>query len=786
MLALGIGTSAAEPPGFERDIQPILASRCAACHGPKVQEGKFRVDLRERMLKGGDSGDAAIVPGKSAASHLLARVTSADSSERMPPEGEKLTAEQVAKLKAWIDSGAAMPESFAVSPTDAQKHWAFQSVVRPKVPALSDAWVETEIDAFILERLRAKGLKPAAAADRVVLIRRLTYDLIGLPPTIAEVEAFLADEAPDAYERLVDRLLSSPGYGERWGRHWLDVARYADTNGLDENVAHATAWRYRDYVIAAFNADLPYDRFLQEQLAGDLLPAADERARQRQLIATGYLAIGPKVLAEVDQQKMEMDIIDEQIDTMSKSVLGLTLSCARCHDHKFDPIPTTDYYALAGIFKSTRTMESLAKIAKWNENDISSEADKKIRAEHAAAVAAKKGEVESAVKSATQALLASLPSGAAPPAKPEEMFPPETKQKLAALRAALAALEKTSPALPTAIGVSEGKATDLAVHVRGSHLSLGEMVPRRFPGVIAGATPVSVPKEKSGRLELAHWLTAPSNPLTARVFANRLWRWHFGRGLVASVDNFGELGEKPSHPALLDYLASELMASGWSVKAVQRKIVLSSTYRQQTNGDSRGLEIDPENRLLYRRDPRRLEAEELRDALLAASGGLDPTMGGSLLQTANRAHVFDHTSKDMTKYDFPRRSVYLPVVRNHLYDLFQLFDYADAGVVEGDRPTSIVPQQALFLLNSPLVINAADKLAARTLGETMDDAARVRQLYLATYGRAPTATEIERARQFVAREAELQKKRDPSQAQHRAWSLFCQSLLAANEFLTVR
>ena len=459
--------------------------------------------------------------------------------------------------------------------------WSFAPVRVPPVPRVNDAaWAKSPLDCFVLARVEAAGAKPAPQADRRTLVRRATYDLTGLPPTPEEVEAFVNDASPDAFAKVVDRLLASPHYGERWGRHWLDVVRYADSNGLDENVAHGTAWRYRDYVIAAFNSDKPYDLFVREQIAGDLMaPVGHAPDWREKRVATGFLALGPKVLAESDKKKMEMDIVDEQLDTLGRAVMGMTIGCARCHDHKFDPVSQEDYYALAGIFTSTRTMENFATIARWHENGVGSDLEMSAKAAHVRKVAEAEAQVAAAVASADEALGAtSTPPGTLPP-NPEAKYPDETKAKLAALRAAVLAVQTKGPDIPTAMGVTEGLVADTALLVRGDHTTPTKVVPRRFPAAItAGAQPPLSPGQ-SGRLELANWLTRPDHPLTARVMVNRIWRWHFGRGIVRTPDNFGRLGEAPDDPALLDWLARRFVESGWSVKAMHRLIMSSSTYQ---------------------------------------------------------------------------------------------------------------------------------------------------------------------------------------------------------------
>jgi hypothetical protein len=675
------------------------------------------------------------------------------------------------------------------APSRDPSHWAFQPAAEKSVPHVkNDAWPQSALDSFILAKLEAAGLAPAEPADKRTLIRRVTYDLTGLPPTPMEIAAFLADDRPDAFARLVDRLLDSPAYGERWGRHWLDVARYADSNGLDENVAHGNAWRYRDYVVAAFNRDKPFDRFVVEQIAGDLLPAHDEPQRHEQLIATGFLAIGPKVLAEVDEAKMQMDIVDEQIDTVGRAVLGMTFGCARCHDHKFDPIDTADYYGLAGIFKSTRTMENYKKVARWHENVLPSPAATAARADYDAQLARKKEAIEKFVAAADDEARKGLPPDAKPPEKLESVYPEATKAELKKLRDELAAIEKNPLELPSAMGVAEDRVADVAIHIRGNPLKLGEVVARHTPPVMRGPGAAEFAPSESGRLPLAHWLVDSQHPLTARVIVNRVWRWHFGRGLVRTTDNFGILGEAPSHPELLDWLARRLVADGWSIKSLHRLIVTSSTYQQSSVPRNDVLARDPENRLFGRSDVRRLEAEAVRDAMLAVSGQLDSAIGGSMLAVKNRGYLFDHTSKDTTDYNSRRRSLYLPVIRNNIYDLFQLLDYPDAAVPSGDRATTTVAPQALMMLNSDLVMQCAAEFAARLLADPGDADQRLQRMYAIAYGRDADAGELAAGRSMLDKveQSLAATELDAERRRHEAWSVLCHVAIAANEFIYVK
>jgi mono/diheme cytochrome c family protein len=779
---------------FETRVRPILATHCYDCHGADTQESSLRVDNWAGMAAGGKAG-SFLVGNEPDKSLLIAAVGHQVPDLKMPPE-KKLSDREIADLTAWVKMGAPHPDRNGDAPAEVQKFdltkarefWSFRPMGEHQPPATSNAsWAINPIDQFILKGLEAKGLSPAAPADKLTLLRRATFDLTGLPPTPAEIEAFENDSSPAAYATVIDRLLDSPHYGERWGRHWLDVARYADSNGLDENIAHGNAWRYRDYVVRSFNADKPYNQFLVEQLAGDLLPdAADDATRHDRLIATGFLSLGPKVLAEVDKTKMEMDILDEQVDTIGRSLLGLTFGCARCHDHKFDPIRAEDYYALVGIFKSTKTMESYATIAKWWENPLVPPVEVQKKAAFDKLVAEQKAAIDALVKKSKEALQAAnkeadLPKDAA---ELEAKFPAEVLTELAVRREQLAALTKNTPEVPTAMGVIEGKVSDVPIHIRGSHLALGKVVPRGFPVVLVSTEQPKLAPDRSGRLEFAQWLTKDDHPLTSRVMVNRLWRWHFGQGLVNTPDNFGRLGETPSHPELLDWLARRFIQEGWSIKSMHRLMMLSQTYQMSSQFSSQGAAADPENRLYWRMPIRRLEAEEIRDSLLATSGLLDRSQGGSMLHVGNRQFLFDHTSKDGTKYDSKRRSLYLPIIRNNLYDVFQLFDASDATVIEGNRASTVVAPQALFVLNSDLVISASEALAKDALAlRDLSADERVNQLYLRTLARPATAKEKERAVAYVDR---LKAGNTEPAADHKAWSSLCHVLLATNEFIYLR
>ena len=779
--------SAADLEFFEKKVRPILVERCYECHSAEAgkSKGGLTVDSQPALLQGGDNGPA-LIAGDPDKSLIITAIRYQKRELQMPPKSPLSAAEQRV-LEEWVKRGAPDPrrEEIAASvkprPVDVEqgrRHWAFRPVAEVPTPKNGHP-----IDAFLQAKLADKGLDFAPPADPATFLRRITFDLTGLPPTPEELAAFIADHkaAPEAaVRRLIDRLLASPHYGEKWGRHWLDVARYADSNGLDENIALGTAWRYRDYVVRAFNQDKPFDRFLTEQIAGDLLPARDLAERHEMATATAFLNLGAKVLAEPDKEKLAMDVIDEQLETTGRAFLGMTLGCVRCHDHKFDPVTQADYYALAAIFKSTQSFSSdrMGALSLAHETPL--------------------GDFEdfAAVKIAEQALAAKKKEVSAAQAEAKKAPGASAEAKVMRLMDEMEAIEKSLPDLPTAIGVRDAETiqSKLAIHIRGSHLTLGKEVPRGFIQVMQSpdAPAPAFPKEHSGRLELARWLTDPAHPLTARVIVNRVWSWHFGRGIVGTPDNFGLLGDAPSHPELLDWLARWLPANDWSLKDLHRLILTSRAYRQ--GGSDRqpaaaaAAERDPENRLLHHFPMRRLEAEEVRDSLLAVAGLLDLNMGGKTVPLRNRQFVFNHTSKDATKYDSLRRALYLPIIRNNLYDLFQQFDYPDPAVSTGQRNSTIVSPQALLLMNSPLAGQAAAGLATRLQRQQGDLEARVRRAVALAYGRAARADDLQNARNFLAAaDATLASQvEDPAKRERQAWELLCQAWMMTNEFLYLR
>lgn len=1069
---------------FEKQIRPILVSKCQDCHGEDAAESGLRVDSLAALLAGGERGPA-IVPGKPDESLLISAVQHGELLQ-MPPK-EKLAKSEISNLQLWIKQSAFWPGENASAAAAAAKaaksqlgevtdedrqFWSFQPVVKPEPPPVkNEAWVQSPIDRFILAKLETAGITPAPAASRPILLRRITFDLTGLPPTPADIDAFVSDDKPGALERVIDRLLASPAYGERWGRHWLDVARYADSNGMDENLAFEHAWRYRDYVIDAFNRDLPYDQFLIEQLAGDLMPPSETTPiseKQRRITATGFLSVGPKMLADDDPVKKEMDIIDEQLDTLSKAFLGMTVACARCHDHKFDPIPTADYYSLAGIFKSTKTMENFGVVASWHEHTFESETQQQERIAYEQKQKDLKAETEKLNRTAEERIFAaeqkqagkyllaaskfvsfaksevasdapasdptdsllqgkpeevqkqalifeaenydrgtilkagsfiqnggdasflneaeydfklekagsyqielmyasgeprkvrlyvgsslvnleaanqttggfdintarwfnegviSLPAGevtlrieyesaiphfdkvalvptdravnikasvkpvatslaeyakqhdlardqlerwssylseqlqTAPdfwkpwiewqaagaseeqaatlaaefqskidrvveftgpihprfkPAKPiteveealrpvyallvdkrgpirlpkdfKKQFTREEKEGIDVAQKSLKELEENKPEITRAMGVSEGKPQNVRIHLRGSHTTLGAEVPRQFLRVVATENQPIVSDGSSGRLELAQWMASPQHPLTSRVIANRVWRWHLGTGIVKSVDNFGTLGDLPTHPELLDWLASRLVEHGWSLKALHREILLSSTYQMSSTYSEASYEADPENKLYWRWTRRRLEAEEVRDSLMFVSDRLDAATGGSLMKFRNRDYVTG-TGSRVNGYDNTRRSVYLPVLRSAVYEVLQAFDFADPSALEGNRATTTVTPQALFMMNSEIVSDSSKALAEKLIATQTTDEARVDDLFQRSLARLPTDSERSTftsfAQKLTADLKQADEKLSDEEATKQAWRSVTRVIMSSSEFIYV-
>ncbi|MFN4261432.1 MAG: PSD1 and planctomycete cytochrome C domain-containing protein [Gemmataceae bacterium] len=792
---------------FEKKVRPLLVDNCYNCHSANTNaRGGLRVDDRNGLLLGGDSGPA-VVPGQPAKSLLLQAVRHTNPKLQMPPKTQ-LSEEQIAILTKWIEDGVAWP-AVAVPASLGKpnplydklkkEHWAWQPLREAAPPPVRDTtWPRDDIDRFLLARLEEHELKPVGDADKRTLLRRVTFDLTGLPPTPTEIEAFLADDAADAFARVVDRLLASPAFGERWGRHWLDVARYGESTGSARNVPYPHAWRYRDYVIDAFNQDKPYDQFLREQIAGDLLPADSPRQRQEQLIATGFLALGVKDVNQRFKVRFIMDNIDEQIDTVTQSILALTVSCARCHDHKFDPIPTTDYYALAGIFHSTdlcagvRNKMGGSGMA-YYDTDMLVPLD---AASEPPPDAPRRIQQIQSVLSKTRSELTKLRND------PEAANDDEGQQRITSMREQIAQLEQnlltlTDPAArgPVALGVREGRTIgDTEVRIRGEAEKLGPVVPRGFLGILEFPGQPQVNPNQSGRLELAQWLTDPRNPLPSRVMVNRVWRHLFGQGLVRSVDNFGVTGDTPSHPELLDHLATRFMRDGWSVKKLIRVLVLTHAYQLSGAAAAEHLTVDPANRFVWRHSPRRLDAEEIRDTMLAAAGNLDRTRPEASPAKDLLVREMQNTSTEAEQIlkqavASKHRSIYLPLIRNLTPIPLAVFDFAEQGMVTGHRDTTTVAPQALFLLNDPFVSEQARTLAKRlTDDKDQDEPARIDQAYHLVLSRPATAAETDRARRYLADYAAAARAEGtaPDAARHAAWTSFCQALLGSAEFRYVR
>lgn len=909
---------------FEKSIRPILVERCVACHNPAVLEGGLDLTSAEGFAKGATTGPL-LHPEAPERSRLLAAI-SYEERVKMPPDG-RLEPEALDALRAWVEMGAPWPNNagpVAVSaPSNAtpafteeqRSYWAFQPIGDPTPPAVAGSSASA-IDRFLLAKLEAEGLEPAPPAGKLTLLRRVTYDLTGLPPTEDEIRNFVSDDSPSAFEAVVERLLASPRYGERWGRHWLDVARYADSTGNDEDHRYPHAWRYRDYVIRAFNEDLPYDRFVQEQVAGDLLPAEDGgEVNVRGIVATGFLALGPKALAQQDKKRMLYDVYDEQLDVVSKAFFGLTVTCARCHDHKFDPIPTRDYYSMVSIFARTQSFaDATTHVAKLLSRPLVPESTYEIYRRAQNRILHKKADIQQVVDQAlarrneqllpeTEAYMLAaervyggsedtdadadaeavansfglepdlLESWVAyltprdiprphmlawreaspgarseqaraygeqdrarvavwnvsieerwseilslrpemeepPPRRPEvlegtdrffydvhfhedgpmavseeayeDVFSAETFTRLRSLGEQLEALEKAAPPTPPmATAVAEGEPVLQKVFLRGDYRSLGEDAPVGFVSILGDDHPPPDPSG-SGRLELAQWLTDPEHPLTARVMVNRVWQWHFGEGLVRTPSNFGKMGEAPSHPDLLDFLARRFVESGWSVKDLHRRILRSSAYRMSSDITPEAYARDPENRFLSHFSRRRLAVEELRDGLLAIDGSLDLSMGGTLDDGVGTDLENSNERLSLDPLTIHRRLVYLPLRRANLPTLLGLFDFGDAVNSVAKRASTNVPPQALFMMNSDFVAERAGNLAASLLEETDgDDAQRIDRAYLTILNRYATAEEIESGGDYLE---QFVHDGPGDLAVHDAWKSFCKILIASNEFIYV-
>ena len=816
---------------FESKVRPVLIKRCYDCHSTeKKTKGGLALDTRAGWQHGGDNGPA-IIPGDLTKSLVIKAVRYLDKDFAMPPKS-RLPADEVAILEEWVKRGAPDPRTDdaakAAKPKRSidleagRKFWAFQPVANPTAPAVKDSfWPKDPVDRFLLAKIEAKGLKPASDADRHTWIRRVSLDLTGLPATAEEVIAFANDNSDAAYAKVVDRLLASPAYGERWARHWLDLTGYADMIGTSNEVFAEHAWRYRDYLIQAFNHDKPFDLFIKEQLAGDLMPASSPEQRASQLVATGFLMVGDLEIVNPDKAKMETDHIDTQLIKIGGAFLGMTMGCARCHDHKFDPVGLEDYYGMAGMLRSSPSSGKMVGFGVWStirsvplpESPAQLAERQKAEAEHAAKLAAMKADQAKLTEenNAVVAKLAALektakatPVAAAPTPKPSPEQDALTKR-----RDEIAALLKTKASeiqhaeffkskAPKAFAMQDdAKPADMPIYVRGNPYAPAAVVPRGALRVASWDKFPAIPAGQSGRLQLAEWIADRRNPLTARVTANRLWQKLFGEGLVRSVDYFGERGERPSHPELLDHLATRFMADGWSQKRFLRGLVLSHAYRLSSANHAEGLSLDPENRLFWRMNRQRLEAEAIRDSLLKVSGELTAKSGGPSLAleiientggltAAGINPPSYHHRKSRPSQDF-ERTVYLPVMRNgpsSADKIRSFFDFVDPASITGQRNQTVMPTQSLFLLNNDLVRKRAGALAKQLIAAHANEDARLESLWLRAWNRPITAEERTNARNFLQEITPLLKTpRAPDALETARWQELCHSLLASNAFI---
>jgi hypothetical protein len=735
---------------FEREVRPILARKCFACHGPALQKSHLRLDRRADMLRGGESGIPAIEPGKSAASLLIRYVSGADAKLVMPPAGPRLTVPEIAALRDWIDAGAVWPGS--VEPVVAKAdprlaHWAFHAPKRPAVPAVRDeAWVKNPIDAFVLSKLEAKGWRPAARATDGDLLRRVYLDITGLPPTVAEQDAFRGD-----WDGLVRTLLARPAYGERWARHWLDVVRYGDTNGYERDDVKPQGWKFRDYVIRSLNADKPFDRFVIEQLAGDELPDVNAET----LLATGYSRLGPWDDEPADPAEDRFDQLDDILNTTAQGFLGMTLACARCHNHKFEPYTTKDYYGMIAVFnglerpRNGRT-ELDRPVGTWAEIDRFNVREKKIAELREAAKAAWLASGKSA-----------LPAGA-----DLKKLSKEQAKVLAGELAGLpveeevARLKRETPDLPRGYFMEERSATVKPTHIliRGKAASPGPEVGPSVPGVLVKEQPSFAfdgTRTSGRRLGLAKWIASRENPLTARVIVNRVWQWHFGDGIVRTANDFGVMGDRPSHEELLDWLAVWFMDNGWSLKKLHALILSSNTYRMAKTGNAAYAAVDPENRLLWKAPYRRLEAEAILDSALAVSGRLNTQVYGDFVYPKMQKEALEGSSdpeKIWKPYDedkASRRAIYYIVKRSLMVPLMEVLDLCDTTRPAAKRQTTSVAPQALQLFNGDFINRQARHFAERLRREAEGEAAQIELAYRLALARRPTAAERDAMSSFL-------------------------------------
>jgi uncharacterized protein DUF1553/uncharacterized protein DUF1549/cytochrome c len=826
---------------FEKKIRPVLAANCYQCHSAqsKKPQGGLLLDSREATLKGGMSGQPAVVPGDPEGGMLIRAIRYTDPKLQMPPGG-KLADQVIKDFEQWVNMGAPDPRganatAAAWQPYDfneAKQFWSFQPVKDHQPPRVkNEAWLKTPIDRFILAKLEEKDLKPAPNADRRMLIRRATFDLTGLPPTPREMDDFLSDQSPNAFEKVVDRLLASPAYGERWGRHWLDLARYADTAGCNSDFPTPQAYKYRNYVIKAFNEDKPYDQFIRDQIAGDLLPHKDEADKFEKIIATSYISISRRFGSRDTDHNLA---IDDTIDNLGKAFLGLTTSCARCHDHKFDPIPTRDYYALYGIFSSTRYPFPGTEIYPHPHSLVPLAAGKE--AERLEKYQREVGELElkkealqvergfargrQRQKETTPEVLAKAAGKALKTdqigrivvegrlieedhddrnlkiAEASTRTIEQIEEELNKVKLRLAEIGE-APRVEKAYAVAEGAPADARIHRKGDNKNLGDVAPRGFLTILGGQR---LPEgyKGSGRLDLAKWLSDSGNPLTARVMVNRVWLHHFGKGLVQTPNDFGKRGAAPTHPELLDYLAARFVEGGWSIKRLHRELMLSHVYQLSSSDDSvprsagsrlfkTNAEIDAANIYLWRFNRRRLDAEEIRDSMLAVGGALEAGADGPHPFPPQSQWRYSQHNPFVAAYEHNGRGVYLMQQRIRAHPQLSIFDGADTNTATGERSLSTTPLQALFMMNDPFAHKQADNFAVRVGLAFADDAKRIDYAYRLAFGRPPTPAEVKKGLEYLRDiRPDLTAIKLEEEAQTRAaLASYLRALLSSSEFVFV-
>lgn len=802
---------------FESNIRPVLIKHCYECHSDESGKarGGLKVDSAEALRRGGDTGPA-IVSRNLQKSLLHEVLLYRDDSYQMPPKG-KLPDDVIADFRKWIQMGAPDPRETTMSPDvetgididKGREFWAYQSPEMPRLPP-KDNWSRTDIDRFVAQERARNGVKPVEDTDARILIRRLCFVLTGLPPSPEDMQRWTSRLSPtgngnsvdqSAVAELIDHLLEQPQYGERWGRHWMDVARFAESTGGDQNNTFLHAWRYRDWIIDAFNADMPYDQFVRTQLAGDLLPIADEREWADNIIGTGFLAVGVKLVGEEDQQKYFADLVDEQIDATTRAFLGTSVACARCHDHKFDPIPQADYYALAGIFRATETHYGLLKAQARQATtliDLTGMGPEAGTASLSREEYAKLIQARDDARRTVEVAMRKIRSG-------ENVFR-GTLRRIRSDRdeteAALQAFLNNGQPRVFAMGTQDRDfPLPTRLLLRGELDKPAQEVPRGLVQVLSPkgkhtlarwTTDPVVRQEKiaadlgdinykstSGRLELAQWISSRTNPLTARVMVNRIWHWMFGRGIVRTVDDFGSTGDSPSHSGLLDYLAVRFMNEGWSIKKLIREIALSRTWQLASTHDDAAWASDPDNVYLWRMNRRRLEAEVVRDAILAVSGRLNlDRPRGTLLREAGEGNVGQNVFEPVIRgLDWDHRSVYLPRVRGVLPELLELFDAPDAGLVTGSRDATSSPLQSLYLMNNTWIQEQAVALSERV--REVPGRERIHRAYQLVLTRAPSETETEAAIAFMTRISDARMSTDDKLA------AYCQALMCTAEFRSI-